>query len=159
MHTLRGVSLVQQAALDHARRHALLTLLLVITIVLLAWGALAPVSARERNHELEITAGTLQRRLAGNIHGALPLQVRLTVGVRDVLHVTNNDVAAHYLGAISIKPGKQLRLPFEQATTEQFSSSAHFGGTLTVVVEPWPVPGTARLRWRMLELVQTIRHY
>lgn len=150
---------MQQAAFDHVRRHSLLTLLLLVAILLLAWAALAPVSAKERNHELEITAGTLQRRLAGDIQGALPLQVRLTVGVRDVLHVTNNDGAPHYLGAMSIKPGKQLRLPFEQATTERFSSSAHFGGTLTVVVEPWPVPGTARLRWRILELVQAVRHY
>jgi hypothetical protein len=150
---------VQQAALDHARRHSLLTLLLVVAGLLLAWAAFAPLSARDRNHVLEITAGTLQRRVAGDINGALPLKVRLTVGVRDVLHIKNNDVAPHYLGAITIKPGKQLHLPFEQAGVQEFTSSAHFGGKLTVAVEPWPDPGTARVRWRTLELIQAIRHY
>ncbi len=150
---------MQQAALDHARRHSLLTLLLVLAFLGLAWAALAPIAAKDRTHLIEMSNGTMARRIAGDINGALPLQVRLTLGVRDVLHVKNNDVAPHYLGAIGIKPGKQLRLPFEQAGTQEFVSSAHFGGKLTVVVEPWPVPGTARLRWRMLELVQAIRHY
>lgn len=148
-----------ERTLDHARRHALLSLLLLIAFIALAWAALAPVDARERNHVLIIGEGALARRLAGDITNALPLAVRLTVGVRDVLHVKNNDTAAHYLGAILIKPGKELRLPFEDASQRVFTSSAHFGGKLTVVVEPWPDPGTARLRWRVLELVQTIRHY
>lgn len=127
--------------------------------VALAWVAMAPVPARERNHVLEIADGALARRVAGDITHALPLTVRLTVGVRDVLHVKNHDAAPHYLGAILIKPGKELRLPFEAASEREFTSSAHFGGKLTVVVEPWPDPGTARLRWRALELVQAIRHY
>lgn len=146
-------------ALEHARRHSLLSLLLVVLFAALAWGAMAPVAAKDRNHVLEIADGALARRVAGDITDALPLTVRLTVGVRDVLHVKNNDAAPHYLGAVLIKPGKQLRLPFEYASQREFTSSAHFGGKLTVVVEPWPDPGTARLRWRTLALVQAIRHY
>jgi hypothetical protein len=150
---------MRHAALEHARRHALLTLLCLLAFLGLAWAALAPLGAKQRNHVLDIGQGTLQRRLAGDIAAALPLTVRLTLGVRDVLHIKNNDSVPHYLGAIAIKPGKQLRLPFEYASQREFTSSAHFGGKLTVVVEPWPDPGTARLRWRTLELVQAIRHY
>ncbi len=150
---------VPHSALEHARRHSLLSLLLLIAFVALVWAALAPIGNEDRNHMLDITSGTLARRLAGDIQGALPRTVRLTVGVRDVLHVQNNDAAPHYLGPIAIAPGQQLRLPFELATSREFTSSAHFGGKLTVLVEPWPDPGTARLRWRMRELVRTIRHY
>lgn len=147
------------AALAHARRHRLPSLLLVIALLALAWAALAPVSAKQRNHVLEITQGTLARRLAVDIGGALAPTVRLTLGVRDVLHVKNNDSAPHYLGAVLLAPGEELRLPFEQASQREFSSSAHFGGKLTVVVEPWPDPGSARLRWRTLEWLQAVRHY
>jgi hypothetical protein len=150
---------VQHAALEHARRHSLLSLLGLLAVCALVWAALAPLGGKQRNHVLEIGQGTLQRRLAGDITGALPLTVRLTLGVRDVLHVKNNDSVPHYLGPIAIKPGKELRLPFEYASQREFTSSAHFGGKLTVLVEPWPDPGTARLRWRTLELVQAIRHY
>ena len=148
-----------ERALEYARRHSLLSLLLLLCFVALAWACFAPVNARERNHVLVIGDGVLARRLSGDITNALPLTVRLTVGVRDVLHVKNHDVAPHYLGAVLIKPGKELRLPFEFASQREFTSSAHFGGKLTVLVEPWPDPGTARLRWRVLEWVQTIRHY
>lgn len=151
--------LATQAALEHARRHSLLSLLLVIAVVALAWAALAPIGAKDRNHVLEITQGTLARRLAGDIHGALPRTVRLTLGIRDVLQVQNNDAAPHYLGPVTIAPGKQFRLPFELAAEREFSSSFHFGGKLTVVVEPWPDPGVPRVRWRTRELVQAIRHY
>ena len=151
--------LATQAALEHARRHSLLSLLLVIAVVALAWAALAPIGAKDRNHVLEITQGTLARRLAGDIHGALPRTVRLTLGVRDVLHVKNHDVAPHYLGAMLVKPGKELRLPFEQSASQEFSSSAHFGGKLTVLVESFPDPGTERLLWRLRQLVLAIRYY
>lgn len=146
-------------ALEHARRHALLSLLLLIGMVVLLWAALAPIGARERTLLLEIPEGAAARRQAGNVAGALPHTVRLTLGVRDVLHVKNRDSAPHYLGAILVKPGKELRLPFEQSASEVFTSSAHAGGKLTVLVEPWPDPGTARLRWRWREGVRDIRRY
>ncbi len=148
-----------EQALDHARRHSLLTLLLVIALVLLAWAAFAPIGGADRKVLLEITSGTMARKQAGEINGALPRTVRLTLGVRDVLHVKNNDTVLHYLGAIALKPGKQLQLPFEDAGERAFTSSAHFGGTLTLVVEPMPDPGTARVRWRVLESIRAIRHY
>ena len=146
-------------ALEHARRHSLLTLLLLIAFLALAWAALAPIGARERTLLLDIPPGALARRQAGDIAGALPQTVRLTLGVRDVLHVKNRDTAPHYLGAMLVRPGKELRLPFEQSGSQEFSSSAHFGGKLTVLVAPWPDPGTARVLWRLRQLEQAVRHY
>ncbi len=148
-----------EQALDHARRHSLLTLLLVIALVLLGWAAFAPIGGAERKVLLDITSGTSARKQAGDITGALPRTMRLTLGVRDVLHIKNNDTVLHYLGAIALKPGKQMQLPFEHAGASEFTSSAHFGGTLTIVVEPMPDPGTARVRWRTLESIRAIRHY
>ena len=153
------MSLSTHPAFGHARRHAVLSSLLLLAMLVLVWAALAPIGVKDRDHLIEIAPGTQQRRLAGDINAALPLTVRLTLGVRDVLTVKNNDSVPHYLGARPVKPGKQFRLPFESASQQEFSSSAHFGGKLTVIVEPWPDPGTARLRWRTLELVQAIRHY
>ena len=150
---------VPHAALEHARRHSLLTLLLLIALLALAWAALAPIGARERTLLLEIPPGAQARRQAGDIAAALAPAVRLTQGVRDVLHVKNRDTVPHYLGAMLLRPGKELRLPFEQPGSQEFSSSAHFGGKLTVIVEPWPVPGTARLLWRLRQGEQAIRHY
>ena len=150
---------MSQAALEHARRHSLLSLLLLVGVVALAWAALAPIGPRERAYLLDIPPGALARRQAGDIAAALPQTVRLTLGVRDVLHIKNRDAVPHYLGAILIRPGKDLRLPFEQPGSQEFTSSAHFGGKLTVLVEPWPDPGTGRLRWRLRELEQSARHY
>jgi hypothetical protein len=150
---------VQQAALAYARRHLIQSCLGVLALCLLAWGAFAPLGAIERSHVIDIADGTLQRRLAGDIQGALPPTVRLTLAVHDVLHVKNHDSVPHYLGAVLVRPGREFRLPFEAASQREFTSSFHFGGKLTVVVEPWPVPGTARLRWRVLALEQAIRHY
>ena len=150
---------VPNPALEHARRHSLLSLLLLIALVALGWASLAPLGARERNVLLDIPPGALAQRQAGNIAAALPHTVRLTLGVRDVLHIRNRDAAPHYLGAILVKPGKELRLPFEHPGSEEFTSSAHPGGKLTVLIEPWPDPGTARLRWRLRDMVQAIRRY
>ncbi len=150
---------MQQAALDHARRHSLLSLLLLVFVVGLAWAALAPLGARERTLLLEIPEGAAARPQPLDITRTLPQTVRLTQGVRDVLHVKNRDKVPHYLGAILVKPGKELRLPFEQASSEEFTSSAHLGGKLTVLVEPFPDPGTARVRWRWREMVKAARSY
>jgi hypothetical protein len=141
------------------RRYPALTVLLALAVALLLWAALAPIGARERIHLVDIPQGALARRLAGDTAQALPQRVRLTLGVHDVLLVKNRDTVPHYLDAITVKPGKQLHLPFEAVAERAFTSSAHFGGKLTVVVEPWPDPGTARVRWRLLELEHTLRYY
>lgn len=144
---------------EHVRRHSQRSLLLLIGLVVLAWAALAPIGAHERALALEIAKGAPAGSGALGSTGALPPTLRLTLGVRDVLHVKNHDTTPHYLGAMLIRPGKELRLPFEQTGIVEFTSSAHVGGKLTVLVEPWPDPGTARLRWRWREWVRDIRRY
>ena len=149
----------QQVSAFFPGRYAVEAIQAAVTGTARPQGALAEV-VLILNGVAGVTAAIfLFRWEAGDITAALPLKVRLTLGVRDVLHIKNNDSVPHYLGAIAIKPGKALHLPFEYASQREFTSSAHFGGKLTVVVEPWPDPGTARLRWRTLELVQAIRHY
>lgn len=142
-----------------ARRHTLLATLGTITVLVTLYAALAPIGQAEREVRLEITPGTLARRTAGDITGALPQVLPLTVGVRDVLHIRNNDAAAHFFGALALAPGEHIRIPFDQAGTRQFASSAHFGGSATVEVGPWPDPGMTRLRWRLREWGSAIRRY
>lgn len=148
-----------EQVLAWARRHTLAATLIVVTLAVTVYAAMAPIGQAQREVQLEITRGTLARRTAGDISGALPQTLALTVGVRDVLHLRNNDVVPHFFGALALAPGEEIRVPFDQAGTRQFASSAHFGGSATVEVGPWPDPGMTRLRWRLREWAQAIRHY
>lgn len=145
--------------LQAARRHTLLATLTVVTVVVLVYAALAPIPPSSREHVLDIGRGTLARKNSNDISGALPLRIALTVGIRDVLHIKNKDSAAHFFGAVSLDPGEEIRVPFDEPGVRQFASSAHFGGTATVHIEPWPAPGTARLRWRIREWIAAVRRY
>lgn len=146
-------------ALAWARRHTLLTTLGTIALLVTLYAAMAPIGQYGREVRLDITPGTLARRSAGDIAGALPQTLPLTVGVRDVLHIRNNDVAPHFFGALALAPGEEIRIPFDQAGTRRFPSSAHFGASATVEVGPWPDPGMTRLRWRLREWAGAIRRY
>jgi hypothetical protein len=146
-------------ALQYARRHTLLATITVVTVLATLYAAMAPIPPSHREHALDITRGTMARRTAGDIAGALPPVVPLTVGVRDVLYIRNNDVVPHFFGALSLAPGETIKVPFDEAGTKEFASSAHFNGSATVKVEPWPDPGMARLRWRVREWISLIRHY
>lgn len=146
-------------ALEYARRHTLLATITVVTVLVTVYAAMAPIPPSSREYALDIPRGALARRTAGDIAGALAPVVPLTVGVRDVLYIRNQDVAPHFFGALSLAPGETIKVPFDEAGTRQFASSAHFNGTATVQVEPWPDPGMARLRWRVREWSAQIRHY
>jgi hypothetical protein len=145
--------------LDAARRHTLLATIVVVTVVVSVYAAMAPIPQSDREQVLDITRGTMARRSAKDIIGALPQTITLTVGVRDVLHIRNNDTAAHFFGPVALEPGEDIRVPFDEPGTRQFASSAHFDGSATVHVEPWPDPGVARLRWRVREWIAFIKHY
>lgn len=145
--------------LQYARRHTLLATMTVVTLLVSVYAAMAPIAQASREHVLDITHGTQARRSAGDISGALPLTVSLTVGVRDVLHIKNNDVTPHFFGALALAPGEAIKVPFDQPGTREVASSAHFHGSATVQVDPWPDPGVARLRWRLREWIAFVRHY
>ena len=145
--------------MDRLRRHWLLSLLLAVGLATLAWAALAPVHTRSRDQLFEIPKGTWARRMAGDKVDILPSTVHLTLGLRDVLLLRNSDTVPQIFGPILIMPGQDFRLPFETVSENQFSCTAHASGQMTVIVEPLPNPGLARLRWRLADLAHAIRTY
>jgi hypothetical protein len=122
--------------------------LMSIAIGVSAWGALAPVNSASSEQVYTIPHGTWARRTAGDMIEILPSEIHLTIGVKDILVLHNEDDVPHLFGPVLIMPGQRFRLPFRRASTYQFACSLHVNGQLDVIVEPMPVAGWPRLRWR-----------
>ena len=122
--------------------------LVCIAVGLIAWAALAPIVADSRDALFEIPNGTYARRMAGDKVEILPSEIRLTLGVRDILLLRNLDDVPQVFGPVLIMPGQSFRLPFELASTNTFACTAHASGQMTIIVDPAPAPGWDRLRWR-----------
>ena len=136
------------------RRSALL-LLAGAALGLGGWAALAPVPTPDsRDRIFEIPKGTWARRMAGDKVEILPSQVRLTLGLRDILVLQNHDEVPQIFGPTLMMPGQSFRLPFAVASSYQFACTAHASGQMTVLVEPFPATPWARLRWRVRELLR-----
>ena len=99
----------------------------------------------------EIPKGTYARRMAGDKVEILPDEIRLTLGLQDVLLLRNLDEVPQTFGPVLIMPGQSFRLPFEVASTYSFACTAHASGKMSVVVDPRPEPGWQTLRWRALK--------
>ena len=110
-----------------------------------------------RDQLFEIPKGTWERRMKGDKASILPEQITLTLGVRDVLLLRNSDTVPQMFGPVLIMPGQDFRLPFETVSENQFECSAHASGQMTVIVEPMPNPGTARVLWRLRELSKSMQ--
>jgi hypothetical protein len=132
----------------HLRRYWFLAALAGVAIAAIGWAALTPVATASRDKLFEIPKGTWGRRMAGNKVEILPAEIRLTLGVRDILVLRNLDDVPQVFGSILMMPGQSFRLPFEMAASYQFSCTAHLSGQMTIIVEPSPVSPWARLRWR-----------
>jgi hypothetical protein len=124
---------------------------LIAAVPLLAALAAAflPLPATSRDELFEIPPGTWDRHMAGINKDILPRVVHLTLGVKDVLVVRNQDRVPQTVGPVLIMPGQQFRMPFEVPSENQFDCTAHSDGQLTVLVDPEPTPGIARLSWRV----------
>ena len=121
-------------------------------LLVLLWAALAPL--REPSHERSFTfprAGSGQGALA------LPKELRLTLGVQDVLLLRNLDRRPHVFGPLQLRPGQEVRLPFEHAGSFPYACPDVAGGTLLVRVVPLPDPGWQRLRWRLGAFAHALR--
>ena len=138
-----------------SRRRVASILLAGCTLGLTAWAALIPVSSASRDEIFEIPKGTWARRMAGDPVEILPDEIRLTLGVKDILVLMNQDDVPQIFGPTLMMPGQSFRLPFAQASSYQFACTAHASGQMTVVVEPFPATPWARLRWRVRELFET----
>jgi len=130
-----------------------------LAFAVLAWAALAPLAHGSRDQLFEIPKGTHARRMAGDLVDILPSTVHLTLGVKDVLLLRNSDTVPQIFGPVLIMPGQDFRLPFEQASENQFACTAHTSGQMTVLVVAHPDPGWPRLRWRVAALLRAIRNY
>jgi len=116
--------------------------------------AITPVRFDSREELFEIPKGTWARRMAGAKVEILPSEIRLVLGIRNVLHLRNLDDVPQIFGPTLIMPGQSFRLPFEVASEYQFACTAHLSGQMTVVVEERPSSAWDRLRWRTGKLVR-----
>ena len=119
----------------------------------IAAAAFGPVAPGAREEVFEIPKGTWARRMAGDKVDILPGEVRLMLGVKDILVLMNRDDVPQVFGPTLMMPGQSLRLPFEVAASYQFACTAHANGQMTVTVEPAPQPGWQRLAWRARSLM------
>jgi hypothetical protein len=120
----------------------------------LAWAALAPIESQSRDQLFQIPKGTWARRMSGDKVEILPDHIRLTVGLRDVLVLRNQDDVPQIFGPTLMMPGQSFRLPFDRPSEYSFACTAHASGQMTVVVDPYPSNPWARLRWRARELLR-----
>jgi hypothetical protein len=135
------------------RRHWFLSLIAAVAFGATAWAGLAPIKSASREALFEIPKGTWARRMAGNKIEILPSEIRLTLGLRDILVLRNLDDVPQIFGPTLMMPGQSLRLPFEVASSYTFACTAHLSGQMTIVVEPRPVSALARIRWRVNALL------
>jgi len=135
------------------RRAPRIVLLFVLGAFLLAvlWAGFAPIHVDSREKLFEIPKGTYARRSAGDLVEILPSQIRLTLGLEDVLVLRNLDEVPQVFGPSIMMPGQSLRLPFERAARYDFVCTAHVSGQLTILVEEEPVMPWSKIRWRVRE--------
>jgi hypothetical protein len=124
---------------------------LVIVLAALAWAGFAPIEVATREKVFEIPKGTYARRMAGDRVEILPSEIRLVLGVRDVLLLRNLDEVPQVFGPTIMMPGQSFRLPFERAAEYDFICTAHASGKMSVVVEDEPVMPWHKIRWRWRE--------
>jgi hypothetical protein len=133
-------------------RRALMALPL---LVLPGWAAFAPIQTDSREALFEIPAGTWAARMSGDPVEILPGTIRLTLGVSDVLVLTNLDDVPQMFGPTLMMPGQSFRLPFTRASTYTFACTAHASGQMEIVVDPFPARPWSRLWWRVRTLAAT----
>jgi hypothetical protein len=137
------------------RRYVFLVALMGVAIGATAWAAFTPVDSDSKELVYVIPKGTWARRMAGENLEILPAEIRLTLGVKDVLVLRNQDDVPQLFGPVLIMPGQSFQLPFSRASRYQFACSLHVSGQLDVVVDANPALGWQRLRWRVAALAKS----
>jgi len=134
------------------RRHGFLSLIAAVALGATAWAGFAPIQSPSREAVFEIPKGTWAHRMSGSKVEILPAEIRLTLGLSDILVLRNLDDVPQIFGPTLMMPGQSLRLPFEVASSYTFTCTAHVSGQMTIVVDPWPASPWARIRWRARQL-------
>jgi hypothetical protein len=120
-------------------------------LAVLGWAGFAPIEVASHEQLFEIPKGTYARRTAGDKVEILPSQIRLTLGLNDVLLLRNLDDVPQVFGPTIMMPGQSLRLPFEKASRYDFACTAHASGQMTILVEDEPVMPWSKIHWRLRE--------
>jgi hypothetical protein len=132
-------------------------MLLICVVAVAGWASFAPVPSRaSREQPFVIPEGTWQRRMSGDPVEILPQQIRLTLGINDVLLLKNQDTVPQTFGPALLMPGQSFRLPFEVASEYQFACTAHSSGQMTIIVDPFPASPWGKARWRVLQLTDAL---
>jgi hypothetical protein len=133
------------------RRGPRIVLLFVLAVPLLAvlWAGFAPIHVASREKLFEIPEGTYARRSSGDMVEILPSEIRLTLGLQDVLLLRNLDEVPQQFGPTILMPGQSFRLPFEVASENHFDCTAHSSGQMVVIVEERPSWPWQKIRWRL----------
>lgn len=132
----------------------LLAVIVLAALLFVSWAAWAPIPTVSREEVFEIPQGTWARRMSGDAVEILPDEIRLTLGLNDVLVLKNLDDVPQIFGPTLMMPGQSFRLPFTTASSYQFACTAHASGQMTITVDAFPDSPWARLRWRFLEWKQ-----
>ena len=119
-----------------------------VAMTALLWAGFAPINLPSHDQLFEIPKGTYARRMAGDKVEILPAQIRLTLGLNDVLLLRNLDDVPQVFGPTLMMPGQSFRLPFEQAASYNFACTAHASGQMTILVEDEPVMPWSKIHWR-----------
>lgn len=138
-------------------RSLTLSILTGASVVALAVVGLIPIESASHDKIFAIPKGTWARRMSGDKVEILPDHIRLTLGIRDILVLRNQDDVPQIFGPTLMMPGQSFRLPFERAAEYTFACTAHASGQMTIIVEPNPTTPWARIRWRLIELLSTHR--
>lgn len=129
----------------------------IIFVAVGFFAALAPVSSDSREQIFVIPQGTWARRAAGQDIENVPSEIYLTLGVKDVFVLKNQDDVPQMFGPVLIMPGQHFELPFRVASNYVFACTLHASGQLSIVVEPTPDRWWTRLQWRVASLIRPIR--
>ena len=122
----------------------LLGALAVLALIAGGWAALAPLPTLPKERVIVIPRGASELGPQ-----PFPSDIRLTLGLQDVLVLRNEDDHAQLVGGIQVAAGQSLSLPFHQAQTFQLACSAHPSGQLRISVSAKPEPGLDRIWWRL----------
>ena len=125
----------------------LLGALAVLALIAGGWAALAPLPTLPKERVIVIPRGASELGPQ-----PFPSDIRLTLGLQDVLVLRNEDDHAQLVGGIPVAAGQSLSLPFHRAQTFQLACSAHPSGQLKISVSARPEPGLDRLWWRLNRL-------
>ena len=119
-----------------------------IALAATAWAALTPIDVDSSEQVYVIPKGTWARRMAGEKLEVLPSEIHLTIGVKDVLVLRNQDDVPQLFGPVLIMPGQSFRASFPFGVEVSVSLHAARERTARRRRRADAEPGWARLRWR-----------